>query len=145
MGADTDADAEANIVVEDVKGGEQLANDVVDPVGDDIDGGDALPLSRGGNGSRDRAGLGATLTLPPRSIRMSFGLVNSEASASAKASSVDMGMGIGTGAAGPVAASVEVEFVVVEEGGEEGGGTSEEAGDAAEALGGVLRKYMGSS
>ena len=103
----------------DVEAEEAAASEVLDTEGDVVvDGGEAVPLRRGGS---DREGLGATLTLPPRSTRMSFGLVISEASASARASSVDMGIGIWIGSGG----KVEFEF------------------DAAD--GWVLMKYKGSS
>lgn len=72
-----------------------MGSDVVDS-----DGGEALPLRRGGSGTRAREGLGATLTLPPRSTLISLGLCISEASASARASSVDVGVGIGIGIEG---------------------------------------------
>lgn len=97
-------DADIDVEEEDGggSGGEGVGSEVVDPVGKDIDGGDALPLRRGVSGRRAREGLGATLTLPPRSTRISFGLVISEASASASASSVDVGIGIGLEAVGGV-------------------------------------------
>lgn len=81
-------------------GGEDVGSEVLEPVGEDVDGGDALPLRRGGSGTRAREGLGATLILPPCSILTILGLVISEASASASASSVDVRTGIWIGTAG---------------------------------------------
>ena len=133
---DPDGDADANVDVDaDVEeGGEdvnKVGRDVVDADGEDIDGGEALPLRNGGSGRRDREGLGATLTLPPRSARMSFVLVISEASASASASSVDKGMGIGIGIG--TAEQVEV-----------GSSVGRGAGEVV-VVRWVSRKYKGSS
>ena len=123
---------DADVGVEAPGGGEDEdgGRDVVELVGEDREGGEALPLRRGGSGSRDREGLvGATLTLPLRSTRTNFGWVISEASASASASSVDMstgtGIGIGTGRGEAV---------------EDGAGSGSRA-----AVNWVSRKYMGSS
>ena len=85
-------DADGDVDFDDrVAGG----GDALSSLEEDIEGGEALPLRRGGSGTRDREGLGATLTLPPCSTLINLGLCMSEARASARASSVDIGAAMG--------------------------------------------------